>query len=53
MLSVNVLLAVAKLASVTVRMNAAPPAVVGVPEITPVEDSERPGGNAPRVSDQE
>ena len=51
--NVNTWLAVAKLASVTVASNAAPPAVVGVPLITQAEEMERPGGNAPRLTDQE
>ena len=53
MAKVNVWLAFARFASVTVASNAAPPAVVGVPLITPAEEMERPGGNAPRLIDQE
>jgi hypothetical protein len=53
MVSVNVPLAAAELASVTVTMNAAVPAAVGVPVIAPAEERERPGGSAPRASDQE
>jgi hypothetical protein len=53
MLSVNVPLAVAELASVTVALNTAPPAVVGVPVIAPADDMDRPAGNAPRERYQE
>ena len=51
--SVNVRLAAAELESVTVATNAAIPAVVGVPDTTPADDRARPGGSAPRLSDQE
>ena len=53
MASVKAMLAVAEFASVTVTKNTAAPTVVGVPVTAPAEDMERPGGNAPRASDQE
>jgi hypothetical protein len=50
MASVNVWLAVRKRASVTVTLNVTVPTVVGIPAITPAEESARPAGNPPEVT---
>jgi hypothetical protein len=51
--SENAKLAVSDLASATVAVKAEAPAAVGVPAITPPEESVRPAGNAPDVTAQE
>jgi hypothetical protein len=40
------------LLSLTVAVNAAAPPVVGVPEITPVDDRVKPAGRLPEAIDQ-
>jgi hypothetical protein len=49
----RLLVAAAPAPSVTLKViEVGPPAVVGVPEITPLELSDRPAGKAPEVIDQ-
>ena len=51
-LSPNTSFAPAEFASTTAATNRAAPAAVGVPEITPAEEIERPSGSEPAATDQ-